>query len=140
VVEEGVLTNMETKKLKQTVTIKAAPHEIYEALMDSKKHSEFTGDKAVISRKVGGKFSTYGGYASGVNKALIPDRKIVQTWRAEDWPEGQDSEITIVLEAIENGTRLVFTQSGIPAEQYEDIARGWRDYYWTPLKEKLKGT
>ena len=46
-----------SKSIRQTVTFKASPHAIYEALMDSKKHSEFTGGEAKISRKIGGKFS-----------------------------------------------------------------------------------
>jgi len=29
---------MKTKSIKQTVAFKVSPHEVYEALMDSKKH------------------------------------------------------------------------------------------------------
>ena len=128
---------METKTIRQSVTIKTSPHEIYEALMDSKKHSQFTGDKASISRKVGGKFSAYDGYAEGVNVELVPDEKIVQTWRAGDWPAGHYSTVTFSIKEVNGGTRLSFTQSGVPAEQYDDVAQGWRDYYWTPMKEML---
>ena len=129
---------METRNLRQTVTIKAIPHEVYEALMDSKKHSRFTGGKAVISRKKGGKFTAFDGYSEGENIELAPDEKIEQTWRAGDWPEGHYSRISFSLKAIEGSTRLTFSQTGIPAEQYDDIAQGWRDYYWAPLKEMLE--
>ena len=37
-----------TKTIEQTVTIKANPHDVYEALMDSEKHSQFTGAPADI--------------------------------------------------------------------------------------------
>jgi activator of HSP90 ATPase len=129
---------METRTIKQTVTFKAAPHDVYEALMDSKKHAKFTGDKATISRKVGGKFSTFDGYSEGTNLELKQDNKIVQTWRAGDWPDGLYSTATFSFKAIPSGTRLTFTQSGVPEKQYDDIAQGWRDYYWTPLKEMLE--
>ena len=129
---------METKTVKQTVTFKASPHEVYEALMDSKKHAKFTGDKATISRKVGGKFSTFDGYSEGINLELIPDRKIVQTWRASDWPEGHYSKVTFSFKEIPGGTRLTFIQTDVPAKQYDDIAQGWRDYYWAPMKEMLE--
>jgi uncharacterized protein YndB with AHSA1/START domain len=76
---------METKTVKQSVTIKVSPHDVYEALMDSRKHAQFTGDKASISRKVGGKFSVFDGYSEGTNLELIQDTKIVQAWRASDW-------------------------------------------------------
>ena len=129
---------METKNIKQTVTIKATPHEIYEALMDSKKHSKFTEGKASISRKVGGKFSISDGYIEGTNLELVPDEKIVQSWRASDWQEGHYSKATFKLSKVEKGTRLDFTQTGVPEDQYEDISQGWKDYYWGPMKEFLE--
>ncbi len=129
---------METKIVKQTVTFKASPHDVYEALMDSKKHARFTGDKATISRKVGGKFSVFDGYSEGTNLELIPDSKIVQTWRASDWPEGLYSKVTFLLNKIDGGTRLNFTHTGIPEKQFNDIAQGWRDYYWAPMKAMLE--
>ena len=129
---------METRSIKQAVTIKASPHAVYEALMDSKKHSEFTGGRAVISRKVGGKFTAYDGYAEGVNLELEPDKKIVQSWRASDWPEGLYSQVTFALKNAAGGTRLTFTQTGVPEEFADDVSRGWRDYYWAPLKEMLE--
>lgn len=130
---------MQTKNIRQTVTFKASPHAVYQALMSSAKHSQFTGGKAVISRKVGGKFTTFDGYSEGVNIELVTDEKIVQTWRASDWPEGHYSQITFTLTPSEGGTKLVFTQSGVPEEQYDDISRGWRDFYWKPMKQMLEG-
>jgi activator of HSP90 ATPase len=129
---------METKTIKQTVTFKASPDDVYEALMDSKKHAKFTGGKASISRKVGGKFTVFDGYSEGTNIELIPDKKIVQTWRASDWEEGYYSRVTFSLKEVENGTRLTFTQMGVPGEQYDDISQGWRDYYWEPMKKMLE--
>jgi activator of HSP90 ATPase len=77
-----------SKTIHQVVTFKSTPHEVYEALMDEKTHSAFTGGKAKISRKVGGQFTIYEGDIEGKNLELIPDQKIVQSWRYSDWPEG----------------------------------------------------
>jgi uncharacterized protein YndB with AHSA1/START domain len=71
---------MKTRTLRQFATLKASPHIVYELLMDSRKHSKFTGAKAVISRKIGEKFKAYDEYISGVNLELVPDKKIVQSW------------------------------------------------------------
>jgi activator of HSP90 ATPase len=106
--------------------------------MDSKKHARFTGDKAVISRKVGGKFSVFDGYSEGANLELVPDVKIVQSWRASDWPEGHYSQASFTFKEIPGGTRLSFIQTGVPAKQYDDISQGWRDYYWAPMKDMLE--
>lgn len=106
--------------------------------MDSAKHSAFTGEPAVISRKVGGPFTASDGYITGVNLELVPDAKIVQQWHASDWKEEAQSRATFALTAVPGGTRLSFTHSGVPDEVYEDIRSGWIEYYWDPLKAWLQ--
>ena len=128
---------MHTKTIRQSVTFKTSPHEVYEALMDSRKHSEFTGSKVQISRKIGSEFRVYSGDIQGVNLELVPDQKIVQSWRYSDWPEGHYSKATFSLREVPGGTRLTFTQTGVPEEFYDDIKQGWHDYYWEPIKEML---
>jgi activator of HSP90 ATPase len=129
---------MKTKTIRQSITFKESPHEVYETLMDSRKHAKFTGAKARISREVGGRFTAYDGYIEGVNLNLLPDKKIVQSWRGTDWPKNHYSRAIFLLERVKNGTRLTFTQSGVPDQYYEDINQGWRDYYWNPMKEMLE--
>ena len=129
---------METKIIRQLVTFKASPHDVYEMLMDSKKHAAFTGDDAEIDRKVGGRFSVWGGYIDGTNLELVPDRKIVQSWRGSDWPEGHYSQVVFDLKEKDGVTTLNFEQTGVPEEFYEDIAQGWHDYYWQPMQDMLK--
>jgi activator of HSP90 ATPase len=68
----------------------------------------------------------------------VPDKKIVQSWRGSDWPKGHFSKAIFSLKKIKNGTRLTFTQSGVPDQHYRDIRQGWRDYYWKPMKEMLE--
>ncbi|MCI0693105.1 SRPBCC domain-containing protein [candidate division KSB1 bacterium] len=126
------------KTIRQSVTFKARPGQIYEMLMDSRQHAKFSASKASISRKIGGKFAAYGGYINGVNLALVPNKKIVQSWRGSDWPEGHYSKATFTLTKVKGGTRLVFTQSGVPDQQYESIKQGWRDFYWNPMKAMLE--
>lgn len=128
------------KTLKQTVTFNATPEAVYDALMDAKKHAQFTGSKAVISKKIGGKFSTYDGGLHGTNIQLIPGKKIVQAWRCEmaDWPKEYFSQVTLELKKVGNKTKLIFTQTRIPDKCAKSIAQGWKDYYWIPLKEMLE--
>jgi activator of HSP90 ATPase len=90
-----------------------------------------------IDINVGSEFSVYGGDIQGVNLELIPDQKIVQSWRYSDWPEGHYSKVAFSLRGTPGGTRLTFTQTGVPEEFYDDIKQGWHDYYWQPMKEML---
>jgi activator of HSP90 ATPase len=129
---------MKTKTIRQSVTFKTSPQVIYEMLMDSRKHATFTGEKASISRKIGGKFTAYAGYISGVTLDLVEDRKIVQSWRGSDWPEGHYSRVTFSLEKVKSGTTLAFRQSGVPERYYRDISQGWRDYYWKPMRQRIE--
>ena len=134
----GHMANSKTKDIKQSVRIAATPRAVYEALMDSKKHTKFTGEKAVISRKVGGSFKAYGGYATGKNIELVTDKKIVQSWRTSQWPAGYHSVTTFLLSPTKGGTKLMFIHKGVPVEDANDIADGWKEYYWEPLKLMLE--
>ena len=126
------------KTIKQTVTFKASPHDVFEMLMDSKKHSAFSGDKASISRKVNGKFTAYGDYIEGKNLEIVQDKKIVQQWRASEWPEDAYSKATFEFVKEGKNTKLKFTQENVPEEFFEAIKQGWIDFYWNPMKEMLE--
>lgn len=129
---------MRTKSIKQIILLNAESHDVYEALMNSKKHAEFTGAGAKISRKVGGKFTVWGDYIEGINIELVPYQKIIQSWWASDWPEGHYSQVTFLLEKGKNGTKLKFTQTAVPEKFCKDIKQGWVDYYWKPMKEMFE--
>jgi activator of HSP90 ATPase len=126
------------KKITQTIIFNASPHDVFELLMDSKKHSAFTGDNAVISRKVGGKFKAYGDYITGENLKIVDDKKIVQTWRASDWPDGIYSKVVFELVKSGKNTKLIFSQEGVPKENYAEIKQGWIEFYWDPIKKFLE--
>ena len=132
---------MKTKTIRQQVTLKGAtPHELFEWLMDSKKHSQFTGQKATISRKVKGKFKAGDGWIDGVNLELVKDKLIVQGWRGNDgdWPKGYYSVVRFRFTKTKDGTRLDFLHTGVPVSTYKGIRDGWRECYWEPLKRQLQ--
>lgn len=129
---------MQTKTLRQAVTIKTTPDKVYGTFMDSRKHSRFTGSRARISKRIGGEFSVYDDYATGKNLELIPNQLIRQSWRSADWPDGMISEIKLELEATHLGTRISFTHKGIPPGDYEKIKSGWTEFYWKPLRAYLE--
>jgi len=126
------------KKIVQTIIFNAPIHDVFELIMDSKKHSAFTGDKAVISRKVGGSFKAYDDFITGKNLEIVKDKRIVQTWRGSDWPKGVYSKVIFEFEKYEKKTRLKFSQEDVPKEQYEAIRQGWIDFYWEPMKKFLE--
>lgn len=131
---------MKTHNFTEKVFFKCTPQEIYDALMDSKKHAMFTDDEAKVSDQVGGEFSVYGDSIFGKNLELIPGKKIVQTWlcETETWPVGYFSKVTFEFAPVNGGTELTFTHEGIPESELQDIKEGWSTYYWQPLKKMLE--
>ena len=119
------------------MTFKASPHEVYEALMDAEKHSQFTGATASISRETGSAFTAYDGALSGTVIELVPDTRIVLSWRAPDesWPPEHYTTATFSLEDVDGGTRLTFVQTGVPEQSFNDINEGWQTFYWSKLEE-----
>jgi activator of HSP90 ATPase len=73
-----------------------------------------------------------------MNLDLVLNKRIVQAWRGSDWPKGHYSIATFSLKRIKRGTRLVFTQIGVPDREHKGINQGWRDFYWKPLKAMLE--
>jgi len=124
--------------IEQTVFFEAAPEEIYDALLDPKKHSAFTGSPATTSAKVGATFTAWEGYITGKNLELAKGKKIVQEWRTTEWPDGYPfSRLELTLTAKKGGTELKMVHSKVPAEQVTDYTSGWKSAYWGPLKEYL---
>ena len=126
------------KTIRQTVTFKASPRAVYETPMDSRRHAKFTGAPARISRRPGGRFTAYDSYISGVNLELVPGRKIVQFWRSQGWPKHHYSTVTYALAKVRGGTRLTFTQEGVPDDDVADKKSGWVTHYWQPMKAVLE--
>ncbi|MBI5224023.1 SRPBCC domain-containing protein [Candidatus Micrarchaeota archaeon] len=134
------MKQIKTKTIRQSVTFKATPTEIYEMLMDSKKHSKFTGAKAKISSKEGGSFSAYEGGLVGKNLELKVGKKIVQVWQCvePEWPKTHFSKLTISLTKSKTGTKLSMIHAGVPSSIAKDISDGWKTYYWEPMKVYLE--
>lgn len=128
---------MKTKTIRQTVRFKASPREVYELLMNSKKHQSLSGEKAIISTQVPGKFTAWNGHITGFNLVLKPGAKIVQAWRATGWWPDHYSVAVFDIQKVNHGSVLRFTQIGVPPQRYSGHYRGWIETYWTPMKEVL---
>jgi activator of HSP90 ATPase len=127
---------MKTMDLNYSVSFNVPPADVYSALMDPKKHAEFTEAPAEISQETGGKFSLHGGYIYGENIELVKDKKIVQSWRTQSWePEDHYSTVTYLMEPDKGGTKLTFSHTNIPEINSESIAAGWYSHYWEPMKK-----
>ena len=122
----------------QEVIINATAQRIYTALLSSSQFIAFTGGKPTeIDGTTGGAFSCFGGIISGRTVELAENRRIVQAWRAGNWPEGIYSIVRFELEPQGSNAKLTFDQSGFPPDNREHLETGWHKMYWEPMKAYL---
>ena len=124
-----------TYDFKLSCTLPASPEAVYEAWLDSGRHSAMTGAPAKIGKRVGDAYFAWDGYIEGKTLELVPGRRIVQSWRTSEFADGDpDSTITVELEPTKTGTRLTLTHRGVPDDQTDYENGGWRDFYFSPMK------
>jgi activator of HSP90 ATPase len=127
---EGLLTY-----LHQEIDIKASRPRIYDALLDSKQFTAFSGAPAEINREAGGTFSMFGGLIVGRNIELVPKERIVQAWRPAAWEPGLYSLVKFELKELGPQTRIVLDHTGFPEGNFRHFEYGWHAHYWEPLKK-----
>ena len=111
------------------------PAEVYDAFLSPKSHAAFTGAAATGSPRVGGAFTAWDGYITGVHRELVAGRRIVQDWRTTEWPEGAPpSSVEFTFRPSRGGTEVRMVHTKVPPAQADSYRQGWIDYYWTPLK------
>ena len=123
-------------RIHQEIVLPVPPSRVYEALTDAAQFSKVTaGAPAKISADEGGAFSCFGDRIVGRHVELVPQRRIVQAWRAANWDEGIYSVVRFELQEDADSTRLVFDQSGFPEGEKNHLEEGWPKMYWEPLQK-----
>lgn len=127
-------------RIHQEVSIAASPAAIYKVLTTSADFAKMTGGRAAsIATEAGGAFTMFDGHITGRHVELIPGKRVVQAWRSKDWPEGHYSIARFELTPEGKGTKLVFDQTGHPADAKAHLESGWANMYWEPMKAMLAG-
>ena len=114
--------------------VPAEPARVYEAWMDTKQHAAFTGAPALVEDWVGGRFTAHDGYIHGINLQLDPGKRIVQSWRSSEFPQGaQDSRITVDFLPVPGGTLIKLKHVDVPMGQTKVYKPGWVNFYFKSL-------
>jgi activator of HSP90 ATPase len=145
--EDGISHTADS--IHQEPAFTASPTRVYEVLTDAKRFTrvvELSGalqalhlphEPAQISREVGGAFALYGGHITGRHVELVPNVRVVQAWRAGNWPPGIYSIARFELVEQGSGSKIVFDHTGFPKGEAEGLASGWKAHYWEPLAKVL---
>jgi uncharacterized protein YndB with AHSA1/START domain len=122
--------------IRQRAILAADPGDVFEAYVNPKKHAAFTGSAATGTPRVGCKFTAWDGYISGKYLKLDKGKKILHEWTTSEWPEGYPpSLVELTLVARGKKTELTMVHSKVPAQQAQNYAEGWKEWYWEPLKK-----
>lgn len=129
--------------MKKTFTLKttipASPETVYSAWMDSEEHAAMTGGSpAIINNEIDKPFTAHNAYLWGKNLELVPNQKIVQTWRTTGFKStDEDSQIKVTFEGQKGETLLTLTHSNIPSQE-EHVEQGWVTHYFEPMQAYFK--
>lgn len=114
--------------------LSASAEEIYNAWLSSEGHTKMTGGKATTSNKPGHAFTAWDGYIHGKNLVLEPNKRIVQSWRTEQFLENEeDSQIEVILNEVDGQTELTLNHTNVP-ESGDHYIKGWDVHYFQPMK------
>lgn len=127
-----------TTTVTDTEEFRAPASELYQTFTDPQRIAAFTraSPKLFEGAKKGGKFELFGGNVSGEYLELDEPKKIVQSWRLDQWPKGHYSRLEINFDQndVDNVTVMRVTWSGVPVGQEDVTKRNWGEYYVRSIK------
>ena len=118
------------------LVIAADPEEVFAALTNPFQIEIWSGYPADMKAEAGYVFSLWEGDITGVNLEVVPNRRLVQEWFFGERDE--QSLVEIKLKKENGKTVLDLKHTHIPAEVYEEITEGWREYYLGSMKDMLE--
>jgi len=123
--------------LHQEITFNASKGQVFEAYINAEQHSAFTGAEAKITAQACERFSVHNGQIEGCNIEVVPGERIVQAWRAANWPEGNYSMVKLSFSEQEGKCLLTLDHTGCAEEAVGHLDGGWHKMYWQPLQAWL---
>ncbi|KAK5987820.1 hypothetical protein PT974_11954 [Cladobotryum mycophilum] len=134
-----------TGNIVNTVTVtdneefRTTAEEMYETFVDPQRLAAFTRSPLRLfeGAKKGGKFQLFDGNVSGEYLELEKPKKIVQSWRLNQWPAGHYSKLNIEFDQndVDHVTVMRVTWEGVPVGQEDVTKRNWSEYYVRSIKQ-----
>ena len=115
-------------------TFPVSSKELYDAWLNSEKHSKFTGGLAAIEGKENTFYTAWDGYITGKILELDDGRRIYQTWRTTEFDTSDESSfLEITLLDHDNVCELTLKHTNIPDGQGDQYKTGWSTHYFEPM-------
>ena len=124
------------KTFTKTYHIQAPVHDVWHALVNPSDIEAWSGGIAEMTELPKKEFSLWGGEIHGTNKTVTREKKLIQEWFGGNWDKA--SLVTFLLSNAGKGTKVVLKHTDIPNQEFEDIKKGWDEYYMLPLKKYVE--
>ncbi len=128
---------IKTDNIFQVIELECSVADVYLALTDSQLLSRLTGMSAEMEKREGGTFHAWNNRCHGYMLHLSENKRIVQAWRHDDFPEGMYTVVIFDIETTETGSRVSFNHTGVPEEASGWLTETWRKDFWEPITEHL---
>lgn len=125
---------LDVKTLETVESFQCRANELFDALTQIHMVTAFTRGHVKLDLFQGGDFVFFGGNVCGKFGEIVPNKKITQTWRLKQWPDGHFSNVVMELEEKEDHTELKLTQTLIPTAEFEATKTNWSRYYWDSIR------
>jgi activator of HSP90 ATPase len=127
-----------TKAIQQSVRFPVPARRLYDLWVSPRGHAAFTGGSVRIGPRVGDRFSAFEGMISGSTLFSVPSRLLVQRWRGHHWKKS-DADSILIVEFVQDGKngRIDLIHVNVPKHDHAGVTRGWKKYYWGPLRSYL---
>ncbi len=122
----------------QTIVLPASAGSLFEMYLDPTEHEAITGSRVTIGRTPGAEFRAFEGALSGTMLAVFSPTLIVQSWRSTEFKASdRDSTLILSFKPETDFGQINLVHLDVPDHDYDEVNRGWQQYYWTPWQEYL---
>ncbi|KAF3761489.1 hypothetical protein M406DRAFT_342274 [Cryphonectria parasitica EP155] len=134
--DSGAVVN--TTTVTDSEEFRTTAEELYKTFTDPQRIAAFTRapPKVFEGAQEGGKFEIFGGNVTGEYLELAENKKIVQSWRLQQWPAGHHSTLEIEFDQndVDSVTVMRVNWTGVPVGQEEVTKENWQNYYVHSIK------
>ncbi|KAK1637057.1 activator of Hsp90 ATPase [Colletotrichum phormii] len=127
-----------TMTLTDTAEFRTTAEEAYQTFVDPARIAAFTRAPPKVFQGAikGAKFELFDGNVTGEYLELSAPKKIVQSWRLKQWPEGHFSKLSIEFDQndVDHVTLMRVNWDGVPVGEEGATKRNWQEYYVNSIK------
>ena len=133
-------SSLSTTKVNVESDLSIRSDDLWDLLTNPGRIPMWTRAPAQLTLNPGSTFSLFNGNVTGSIISIDPTNKLVQKWRAPQWPINHFGTLTTTLSQGDSSTKLTLSLEGVPLEE-EDRSRDALDrFYIAGLKGLGLGT